>query len=143
MTDTTELNYMPLFGTQEWCEAYMEKLNNNEAYAEAASQWEGDFVFIIRKDGPLDHDIYLWLDLWHGKARDGKVLSSPDEKDAAFVYEGPYTNFEKLTKGKLDPIQGLMTGKFKLKGDMAKVMRAVKAAQELVRTITMIDTEYY
>ncbi|MGD2247580.1 MAG: SCP2 sterol-binding domain-containing protein [Candidatus Methanofastidiosia archaeon] len=121
----------------------MEELNKNEAYAEAASQWEGDFIFIIRKDGPLDHDIYLWIDLWHGKARDGKVLSSPDEVDSAFVYEGPYTNFVKLAQGKLDPIQGLMTGKFKLKGNMAKVMRAVKAAQELVRTITLIDTEFY
>jgi hypothetical protein len=26
---------------------------------------------------------------------------------------------------------------------MAKVMRAVKAAQELVRTITLIDTQFY
>ncbi|MHA1674834.1 MAG: SCP2 sterol-binding domain-containing protein [Promethearchaeota archaeon] len=45
--------------------------------------------------------------------------------------------------GKLDPIKGLMTRKFKLKGDMKKVMRAVKAAQNLVKTIQMIDTEKY
>jgi putative sterol carrier protein len=134
---------MPLFGTEEWCQEYMDRLNKNPAYAEAASMWEGDFVFIIRADGPLDHDIYLWIDLWHGKARDGRVLQSPDEVQTAFVYEGPYSNYVKLVEGKLDPIQGLMTGKFKLKGDMAKVMRAVKAAQELVRTITLIDTQFY
>jgi len=134
---------MPLFGTEEWLKAYMEKLNSNDAYAEAASWWEGDFVFIIRKDGPLDHDMYMWIDLWHGKARGGKILKSPDEVDAAYIYEGPYSNFVKLVEGKLDPIQGLMTGKFKLKGDMAKVMRAVKAAQELVRTITLTETEFY
>lgn len=134
---------MPLFGTEEWIKAYMDKLNKNEAYAEAASWWEGDFVFIIRKDGPLDHDLFMWIDLWHGKARDGKVLTSPDEVDAAYIYEGPYSNYVKLVEGKLDPIQGLMTGKFKLKGDMAKVMRAVKAAQELVRTITLTETEFY
>ena len=134
---------MPLFGTEEWIKAYMEKLNKNEAYAEAASWWEGDFIFIIRKDGPLDRDLFMWIDLWHGKARDGKVLASPDEVDAAYTYEGPYSNYVKLVEGKLDPIQGLMTGKFKLKGDMAKVMRAVKAAQELVRTITLTETEFY
>ncbi len=134
---------MPLFGTEEWIKAYMDKLNKNEAYAEAASWWEGDFVFIIRKDGPLDHDLFMWIDLWHGKARDGKVLTSPDEVDAAYTYEGPYSNYVKLVEGKLDPIQGLMTGKFKLRGDMAKVMRAVKAAQELVRTITLTETEFY
>ena len=134
---------MPLFGTEEWIKAYVEKLNSNQAYAEAASSWEGDFVFIVRKDGPLDEDMYFWIDLWHGKARDWKVLKSPDEVDAAFTFEGPYTNYVKLAKGELDPIQGLMTRKFKLKGNMAKVMRAVKAANELVRTITLTDTEYY
>jgi len=36
-----------------------------------------------------------------------------------------------------------MQGKFALKGDMGKVMRAVRAAQELVNTILMIDTEVY
>lgn len=134
---------MPLFGTEEWCQEYMDRLNKNPAYGEAASTWEGDFIFIIRADGPLDHDIFLWIDLWHGEARDGRVLRSPDEVESAFVYEGPYSNYVKLVEGKLDPIQGLMTGKFKLKGEMAKVMRAVKAAQELVRTITLIDTQFY
>jgi putative sterol carrier protein len=134
---------MPLFGTEEWIAAYMEELNNNAAYAEAAKSWEGDFVFVIRKDGPLDHDIYMWIDLWHGKARDSRILASPDEVKSAFTFEGPYSNYVKLVEGALDPIQGLMTGKFKLRGNMVKVMRAVKAAQELVRTITITETEFY
>lgn len=134
---------MALFGTEGWIKAYMDKLNNNEKYAEAAKTWEGDFIFIVRKDGPLDHDVYMWIDLWHGKARDGRVLKSPDEVQAAYTFEGIYTNYVKLVEGTLDPIQGLMTGKFKLKGSMAKVMRAVKAAQELVRTITLTETEFY
>ena len=134
---------MPFFGTEEWIKAYMETLNKNEAYAEAAKTWEGDFVFIVRKDGPLDHDIYFWVDLYHGKARDGRALSSPDEVKAEYTFEGAYTNYVRLVEGTLDPIQGLMTGKFKLKGSMAKVMRHVKAANELVRTITLIDTQFY
>lgn len=134
---------MPLFGTEEWLKAYMENLNKNEAYAESAKGWEGDFVFIVKKDGSLDHDLYFWVDLWHGKARDGRTISSPDEVDAAYTFEGAYTNYVRLVEGTLDPIQGLMTGKFKLKGSMAKVMRYVKAANELVRTITLTETEFY
>ena len=49
----------------------------------------------------------------------------------------------KVLKKELDPIQGLMAGKFKLVGNMAKVMRATKAAQELVNSTTMVETEYY
>lgn len=134
---------MSLFGTEEWIKAYMEELNSNEAYAESAKTWEGDFVFIVRKDGPLDHDLYFWIDLYHGKARDGRALSSADEVKAAYTFDGSYANYVRLVEGTLDPIQGLMTGKFKLKGNMAKVMRHVKAANELVRTITLIDTQFY
>jgi len=39
----------------------------------------------------------------------------------------------------VDPIQGLMAGKFKLIGNMAKVMRATKAAQEMVVSATMVE----
>jgi putative sterol carrier protein len=134
---------MPLFGTEEWVKAYMKELNSNEAYAEAAKKWEGDFIFIIKQDDTLDHDLFLWIDLWHGKAREGKTVSSADEVDAAYTFEGPYSNYVKLVEGTLDPIKGLVTGKFKLKGDITKVMRAVKAAQELVRTIRLTETEFY
>ncbi|GAB4318813.1 MAG: hypothetical protein Kow0069_22040 [Promethearchaeota archaeon] len=134
---------MALFGTEEWVKAYVENLNSNEAYAEAASWWEGDFVFIVNADAELDHDLFFWIDLYHGKARDWKILSSADEVKAQFTFSGPYSNYIKLVKGELDPIQGLMMGKFKLVGDMSKVMRAVKAAQELVRTITLTDTQWY
>ena len=33
--------------------------------------------------------------------------------------------------------------RFKLKGDMAKVLKAVKAAQELVRSTTMVENVEY
>ena len=48
-----------------------------------------------------------------------------------------------LIDGKIDPIKGIMMRKFKLIGNMAKVMRATKAAQELVNSTTAVDTEYY
>ena len=132
-----------LFGTKDWVEAYVEKLNSNPAYEEAAKTWEGDFVFIIEPAGNLDHEVRFYVDLYHGKARAWEALEPGQEKDAAFVFSGPWTNYDKLIDGKLDPIKGLMTRKFKLKGDMKKVMRAVKAAKQLVETIKMVDTEKY
>ena len=42
----------------------------------------------------------------------------------------------------LDPIQALMTNQLKLKGNMVMVMKNVKAAQEIVRACTRIDTEF-
>ncbi|MHA2018594.1 MAG: sterol carrier protein [Promethearchaeia archaeon] len=131
------------FGTEEWIKAYLEKLNANKAYEESAKTWEGDFVFVIEPEGNLDHELRFYVDLWHGKARSGKLLKPGEEVDSEFVFSGKWGNWEKLIDGKLDPIKGLMARKFKLKGDMKKVMRAVKAAKNLVKTIIMVDTEKY
>jgi putative sterol carrier protein len=133
---------MALFGTKAWVDEYGKNLNASKAYEDAAKTWEGDFVFVVKADGNQKTDLYMYLDLWHGKARSWAILKSPDEKKAEFIYEGPYSNFKLLAQKKIDPIQGLMTGKFKLKGNMGKVMRAVKAAQELVNTIVATDTQF-
>jgi putative sterol carrier protein len=131
------------FATKEWLDEYRKELNQNKAYEDAAKTWEGDFVFIIEPSGGLDHEIRFWIDLHHGKSPDGYMLKAGEVKEAAFTFSGKWVNFHKLIQKKLDPIQGLMQGKFALKGDMGKVMRAVRAAQELVNTILMIDTEVY
>jgi putative sterol carrier protein len=132
-----------LFGSHEWVVAYMEKLNANKNYEEAAATWEGDFVFVIEPDGNLDHEVRFYVDLWHGKARAGRGLKPGEEQKALFIFSGKWSNYEKLIDGQLDPLKGLTMGKFKLKGDMVKVMRAVKAAQQLVATILMVDTQKY
>jgi putative sterol carrier protein len=132
-----------LFGTAPWVDAYLEKLNANPAYEEAAATWEGDFVFIIEAEGNLDHNVRFYVDLWHGKARSGKALADGEDQPAAFIFSGKWSNWEKLIDGQLDPLKGLTMGKFKLVGNMAKVMRAVKAAKQLVETIKMIDTQKY
>jgi hypothetical protein len=33
---------MARFGTQEWYDVYMEEINKNKAYEEAAKTWESD-----------------------------------------------------------------------------------------------------
>ena len=44
-----------------------------------------------------------------------------------------------MTK-QLDPIQAMMTGQLKLRGNMAVIMRYVRAAKELVESCTRIPT---
>lgn len=130
------------FPSAEWIEEFHKILNENKAYQEAAKNWEGDFLFIITPDEGLDREYVYYMDLWHGKCREARLLKSRDEKKAAFAYEGPYSNWKKLLQGKIDPIKGLLTNKFRLKGDMAKVMRATKAAKELVSTTMKVKTQF-
>jgi len=130
------------FPSEEWIKAFKEELNKNEAYAEAAKDWEGDFLFIVTPDEGLDREYVFYVDLWHGKCRDACIVPSRDAKKAEFVYEGKYSNWKKLIAGELDPIQAVMTRKFKLSGNLAKVMRYTKAASELVKTASRVPTEF-
>lgn len=138
------------FGSPEWAKAYCKALNENENYKDAAGPdgfppdgWEGDFLFIVEPSGNLDHEIRIFVGLYHGECTGAKVLAEGEDSDAEYIYSGPYDSWEQVLKKELDPIRGLLAGKFKLQGDMAKVLRAVRAAQELVNTTLMIDTEFY
>ncbi|MFX1557320.1 MAG: SCP2 sterol-binding domain-containing protein [Promethearchaeota archaeon] len=155
---------MPKFATQEWAEAYAKALNENQNYKEAAGPsgfppegWEGDFIFIIEPSGPITKEIRMWLGLYHGECTGSRILKEEEkyqviksgekpEGDALgveYTYSATYDNWVKILKQELDPIRALLSGQAKLQGDMAKVMRATKAAQELVVTTTIIETEFY
>jgi putative sterol carrier protein len=47
-----------------------------------------------------------------------------------------------VAEKKVDPIQAIVTRQLKLTGNMGKVLRAVKAAQELVTCVTQVKNEY-
>jgi len=129
------------FPSDEWVALYMELLNKNPLYEDAAKTWEGDFVFEITADGEIVKEpIRFYIDLWHGKCRSAK-MAGPDDT-AEFTYSGPYKNWRALFDGKIDPIKGIMARKFKLDGDMGKVMRYTKAALELVATTRQVPTKY-
>jgi len=144
--------------SEEWLNLYEDAINNNEAYAKAASWWTGDFVFIVRASGGLDHDVMAFIGLTHGKCTGVKPISSEDEFEVVkpggspsspdkivveYTYEANYDNWVTIINGELDPIRGLLSGKAKIQGEMAKVLKATDAAKELVRTASMIDTEFY
>ncbi|MFX0035611.1 MAG: SCP2 sterol-binding domain-containing protein [Candidatus Hermodarchaeota archaeon] len=138
------------FGTQEWADAYKKAVNENENYRDAAGPegfppigWEGDFIFIVEPAGNLDHKIRMFVGLYHGECTDAKVLKEGEEMEAAYEWAGPYDAWLQVLKKELDPIRGLLAGKFRLKGDMAKILKATRAAMELVNSTTTIETEFY
>ena len=133
---------MAKFPSEDWIKLFKDAVNSNAAYEDAARTWEGDFLFVVQPDSNLQQQAVFYVDLWHGKCRDAAMLRQDETKQTAFVYEGPYGNWIKLINKELDPIQSLLTGKFKLKGDMLKVLRAVRAAKELVETAGKVPTEF-
>lgn len=133
---------MVLFGSEAFIEEFRKSVNGNAAYADAARDWEGDFLFVIKPDGPLAKEIVYYVDLYHGKCRDARLLSSREESRASFVYEGPLRSWVKLLGKQLDPIGSLMTGKFRLHGNLAKILKYTRAAKELVNSVSAVPTDF-
>jgi len=122
----------------------MKEMNQYKAYEEAAKTWEGDFIFVALDDKTKEIVKAAYFDLWHGKCRKAfevKDLKNPGVKPEN-VIQAPIATWKKVLSKELDPIQGLMAGKLKLAGNMTKIMRAVKAAQEMVNITTKVKTEY-
>jgi putative sterol carrier protein len=132
---------MVLFGSDAFIQEFKNTVNNNHSYEDAAKDWEGDFLFIIKPDGPLTTEIIYYVDLYHGKCRDAKLLPGPTMK-TNFIYEGPLKSWVKLLGKQLDPIGSLMLGKFRLHGNLAKILKYTRAAKELVNSVSEVPTEF-
>lgn len=124
------------FPSPEWVAAFDEQINGSDAYANAAKTWEGDITLVI-EGGPG-----IYLDLWHGKCRLAEYLHDANGKSPEFKITADMEKWKKVLAGKLDPVQGMVTRQIKLDGNLVKIMKNVKAAQELVRCATKVETVF-
>ena len=129
-----------LFGSQEWLDALKKALETSQAYKEAAKNWEGDIYFVVEPDASYENRHIMYLDLWHGECRDALAIADENERSPKYRIVGPFTNWKQILNKKVDPVQSMMTGKIKVKGDMAQIMKMPRAAVELVNCATAFET---
>lgn len=130
------------FPSDLWIKELSQQLNASQAYEQSAKAWEGDFIFIIEPDDSYKQTSYLYLDLFHGKSPSARQLADMSEQSAVYTISAPYNTWRKVIEGKLDPIQGMMTGRLKLKGNLMQVMRYPKAAKEIVTCCAGVPTDF-
>jgi putative sterol carrier protein len=130
------------FPSDAWIKELSTKLNASETYAQAAAAWEGDCIFVVLPDADHADTTYLYIDLQHGKSSDARELKSLDEQKALFTISGPFGTWRKVVEGRLDPIQGIFSGKLKLVGSMAQLQRTPKATNELVKIASQVDSDF-
>ncbi len=130
------------FPSNEWIVELSNLLNRSPSYESSAKDWEGDFIFVVEPDESYSETGYLFLGLRHGKSTGGALLATPDERPAEYEISAPYSVWRKVIEGELDPIQGMMMRKLKLKGNLMKIMRYPKAAKEIVSCCAEVPTEW-
>lgn len=135
---------MALFPSEEWISRYRVLINGSEEYREAAQTWEGDIAFFMEAepDRGVPDDLVAWLDLWHGECRGAGMITAGEADVAAYGIRAPYSRWREVVLGDLEPVKAMVQGKLKLRGDLATIVRHVRAAKELVHLTTLVPTEF-
>jgi putative sterol carrier protein len=139
-----EVTDVPRFPTEPWFQDLIAEINASHEYQEAAATWEGDVAFLVEAepDKGMPEDVWGVLDLWHGACRGGGVVDATAGQKAAYVIRAPYSRWKEVLLGDLDPTRAMMQGKLKVQGDLATIVRYVRAANELVHLTGQVDTQY-
>jgi len=129
-----------LFPSEEWLEALVKELNSSLVYRDVAKNWEGDFYFIIEPEGALKERVIAYMDLWHGECRSAKIVTDENEESPEFRIRAPLNKWRRVLEKQINPIQGMLTGQIKVKGNMMKIIKTPKAALELVNCCSCVPT---
>ena len=130
------------FPSDEWIKALSAEINGSESYAIAAATWEGDFLFVVQPDSAYQQTAYLYIDIQRGKSPSAMQPGSLEEKKAMYTISAPYSIWRKVIEGKIDPLQGMFTGKLKVLGSMAQIQRNPRATTEFVACAAKIPTDF-
>ena len=132
-----------LFPSEDWMNKLVDLLRDNEDYKKAASNWEGSLALVIEKEeGKFDQDLIFYADPYHGEIREHAIVNSVEEKSPDFVINGPYSVWKEIQQGNMDSMQAIMKGKVKVKGNMAALLKQVKATQVMMKLLEEIPTKY-
>ena len=128
------------FPSAEWAAAYRNALNENAAYRDAATAWVGDILLLVRPTEAGVPAPGVLLDLGDGGCRAATFYPDARAVASEFVYEGTPENWQRLMRHEVDPIKAILDGTFRVKGNLAKLMRFTRAAKELVETASNVPS---
>jgi putative sterol carrier protein len=134
---------VPRFPSEAWAHALREILNSSAAFREAAKDLEADFLLHVEAEPPrLPKDQAIYVRLQDGRCTELEEVEPDGGRSAEFTIIGSYPTWVALLKDELDPVQGVLTRRFVVKGSMARLMRHVGAARELLRATRAVETEF-
>lgn len=157
-----------LFPSQAWFTEYRHRINDDAEYAEMSGDWgvdfDGDFIFEMTNmpldeidDDALPQELraeleeyvdeetgtgYGLLGLEGGECTHAELVSSLDDVEFGFKMVADFETWKELVSGRIGAIDGMMSGKFELEGDMQKVMQYSDSASRLTELSASIDATF-
>ena len=125
----------------DWADAWRVHINDREAFADAAAEFEATFLFEIQADDRYDGDsIRFVVALADGACTDTALVDGDADYD--FAMRGPYDAWADLLSGELDVSESVMDGTFDVVGNTMTLLRRQDAISEMVAAAQSIDTAF-
>ena len=131
-----------MFPSEEWLNELKDSLNADKAFEKAASKWEGSLVMHVQEDELLDKETIMWIDPYHGKIRDARILNSLDDERSEFVLGAKYSTWKAIINGEMDSMKAMMKGKIKVQGKLTTLLKQTKASNALIKVQQSLDTVF-
>ena len=95
----------------------------------------------IYKNCPSGEEMFLFVECQEGKVTRVETGTGEPPK-AEFLIIGNYETFSRISRAELGAQKALMTGKLKLKGNLAKALKLAAVSDRLNKVLAQIPTQY-
>jgi len=129
-----------MFPSEEWLNELKDSLNADKTFEKTAAKWEGSLVMHVQADELHDKETIMWIDPYHGKVRDAKIINSLDEEESEFVLGAKYATWKAIINGEMDSMKAMMKGKIKVQGKLTTLLKQTKASNALIKVQQNMDT---
>jgi putative sterol carrier protein len=126
-----------MFGSIEWLNAYVELFNQNTAVREALKGLTARVAYEFT-DRPDITPKYVFINA--GAIDEHGPVTDLDAMD--YVIKANYDIWRSMTLGELDPMKTLMSGKLKVTGNMAAILKHAEGLQGTFEVVEAIPTTF-
>jgi putative sterol carrier protein len=95
----------------------------------------------IYKNCPGGKEMFLFIECKEGNITRVET-GVGDPPKAEFLIIGDYETFSRISRAELGSQKALMTGKIKLKGNLAKALKLAAVSDRLNKVLAQIPTQY-
>jgi putative sterol carrier protein len=126
---------MATFGTIEVYEEMANLLNSDDDWAEIGK--EITYTMVFEYGEPVNKLFFLRFD--EGKVTDVREIASADEVSADFVLSSAPDTWRDLLEKKMNPTMAMARGKVKVKGNLALLMKHMKAFNHILDSMSAVE----
>ncbi len=138
---------MPLvFGTEHWARALENAINASGEYGRAGGEWgvgfNGNVLLAFEADAWQPRARSLLVRLGKGACQGAEFIEGTEHGDAGFAFRAPASVWREILDGRMNAAMAILSGRMKVEGDTATLLKFMEAHRALVRCAASIATAF-